>query len=47
MVSGDFNQWDLDHAMEELIDLREIIAGPTRGTKRIDRTFSLWGIWVV
>ena len=40
IVSGDFNQWDIGTAMEEFRDLRETEAGPTRGNRTIDRTFT-------
>ena len=40
IVSGDFNQWDVAAALEEFNDIRETSAGPTRGTRTIDRTFS-------
>ena len=40
IISGDFNQWDIALALEEFSDLHETSAGPTRGTRTIDRTFS-------
>ena len=40
IISGDFNQWDLGYVMEEFRDIKETVAGPTRGSRRIDRTFS-------
>ena len=40
VISGDFNQWNLDQALEEFRDITETAAGPTRGNRTIDRTFS-------
>lgn len=40
IVTGDFNQWDLETALEEFRDLVECSAGPTRGNRVIDRTFT-------
>ena len=40
VVSGDVNQWDLTMALEEYPDLVESAAGPTRGTRTNDRTFT-------
>ena len=43
VVSGDFNQWSLEKALEDFLDLREEDVGCTRGTRRIDRTFTNFG----
>ena len=40
IVSVDFNQWDAAYALEEFRDIKESESGPTRGTSRIDRTFT-------
>ena len=40
IVTGDFNQWDLAHALSEFDFLKESDYGPTRGSRRIDRTFT-------
>ena len=40
MVTGDFNQWDIQNAFTEFRDIAESSAGPARGTRTIDRTFS-------
>ena len=40
IVSGDFNQWPIQQAVEDFLDIKETAAGPTRGTRTIDRTFS-------
>ena len=43
LVKGDFNQWSVEELLEEHPDLSEIIHGPTRGTKSIDRSFCNFG----
>ena len=43
VVSGDFNQWPLEKALEDFIDLREEDVGCTRGSRTIDRTFTNFG----
>ena len=40
IVSGDFNQWRIEKALEEFTDMHETVAGPTRGNRVIDRTFT-------
>ena len=40
LVSGDFNQWKPEIALQEFRDMSETRAGPTRGDRTIDRTFS-------
>ena len=43
MVTGDFNQWPVQDALQEFPDIREIDVGPTRGDRSIDRIFSNFG----
>ena len=43
-VAGDFNQWEIDTYREEFPELVEVISGPTRNNRRIDRTFINWQI---
>ena len=40
IITGDFNQWDIPSALEEFRDIKETTAGPTRGQRTIDRTFT-------
>ena len=40
IVTGDFNQWAIQSALEEFRDISETASGPTRGLKTIDRTFT-------
>ena len=40
VVAGDFNQWKIDSALEDYVDLWEISGGPTRGGRTIDRVLS-------
>ena len=40
VISGDFNQWDLQSALQEFRDLNKIDGGATRGSRLIDRTFT-------
>ena len=40
IITGDFNQWRIQDAFDEFRDIHESTAGPTRGTRTIDRTFS-------
>ena len=40
VVIGDFNQWPIQDALREFRDIAESAAGPTRGTRTIDRTFT-------
>ena len=40
IVTGDFNQWNIGRALEDFIDVKESVAGPTRGSRTIDRTFT-------
>ena len=39
LIAGDFNQFRVEEYLEEHTDLHEVIAGPTRGDRRIDRLF--------
>ena len=40
IVSGDFNQWKVNETLEDFPDLTEVMVGPTRGSRSIDRTFT-------
>ena len=40
VVGGDFNQWDIQGALQDFPDLRETPVGPTRKDKSIDRLFT-------
>ena len=40
IVTRDFNQWGIDNALVEFWDIKETAAGPTRGNRTIDRTFT-------
>ena len=42
LVAGDFNQWDLQEAMQDYDDMVEVPTPPTRGDRRIDRMFTTW-----
>ena len=39
LVAGDFNQWAIDTALSDFPDLSEVLVGPTRGDRSIDRIF--------
>ena len=39
VVAGDFNQWDIGDVLSHYVDIEEVRAGPTRGTRAIDRVF--------
>lgn len=39
LVAGDFNQWQVERALEEFVDIGEVRVGPTRGDREIDRMF--------
>ena len=43
-LSGDFNQWEIDRAVEDFPDLAEAITPPTRNNRLIDRTFINWEV---
>ena len=38
IVSGDWNQWPVTHVIQEHPDLTEVVHGPTRNGRKIDRT---------
>ena len=40
LVAGDFNQWQIDGALQEFPDLVEADVGPTRGDRCLDRMFT-------
>ena len=40
IVTGDFNQWGIQDALEDYPDIKEECLGPTRGARAIDRTFT-------
>ena len=37
MVAGDWNQWSVKQVLDEHPDLAEVVHGPTRGNKKIDK----------
>lgn len=37
IVAGDWNQWPVDHVLQEHGDLTEVTHGPTRGERKIDK----------
>ena len=39
MLAGDFNQWPIEHCIEDFIDMEHVTVGPTRGDREIDKTF--------
>ena len=41
-LAGDFNQWEIEKPLEDFPDLGEVLTGPTRNNRRIDRTFTNW-----
>ena len=43
VISEDFNQWEVQGYLEDFPDLGEIMVGPSRGDRCIDRSFgNLW-----
>ena len=40
VIAGDFNNWRLEEALADFVDLTEAPVGPTRGSRSIDRLFS-------
>ena len=40
LVGGDFNQWKVDGALADFVDLKEVEVGNTRGGRSIDRIFT-------
>ena len=43
VVAGDFNQWQVQDVLLDHPDLVEVVHGPTRGDRSIDRTFVNFG----
>ena len=43
LVGGDFNQWQVQDALEGFPDIREAPVGPTRKDRCLDRIFSNFG----
>ena len=43
ILAGDFNQWEIGRVVEDFVDMVEIDAGPTRGSRSIDRIFLNFG----
>ena len=41
-IGGDFNQWQIEEALEDYPDIVENQGGPTRKNRTIDRNFSNW-----
>ena len=37
IVGGDYNQWEIEGALAEFTDMKEVEVGPTRGSRSIDR----------
>ena len=40
ILAGDFNQFEMGKALEDFVDIWEVVSGPTRGDRTIDRVFS-------
>ena len=47
LIAGDFNQWRVEDHLDEFCDIAEILTGPTRNGRSIDRFFSNFGRSVV
>ena len=47
MIAGDFNQWSPQELLDEHPALTEVVHGPTRGDKSIDRSFTNFGRSIV
>ena len=47
IIAGDFNQWDVAHALRDYSDVSEVMVGPTQGNRSIDRLFTNFGDMVV
>ena len=43
-LGGDFNQWDICHAMSDYPDMTEADTPPTRNNRRIDKVFLNWNV---
>ena len=46
LVGGDFNQWDVNSALAEFIDMQEVVTPATRGDRKIDKLFTNWPEYV-
>ena len=42
LIAGDFNQWEIDQALVDYLDLVEVDTPPTRGDRNIVRIFTNW-----
>ena len=42
LITGDFNQWEIDQALVDYQDLVEVDTPPTREDRNIDRIFTNW-----
>ena len=40
IMGGDFNQWPIHDVLEDLSEFTEVLHGPTRGERMIDRSFA-------
>ena len=40
IIAGDFNQWKIDEALLDFVDIKEVLVGNTRKDKAIDRFFT-------
>ena len=47
VVNGDFNHWPAEELLDDHPDLREVEHGPTRGHRKIDRSFTNIGRSIV
>ena len=47
IICGDFNQWPAEKLIDDHPDLTEIVHGPTRGNRSIDRSFVNFGRSVI
>ena len=43
VLAGDFNQWPIQEAVQDFVDMSEVAVGPTRGSRAIDRVFVNFG----
>ena len=39
VIAGDFNPWEVEQALVEFTDIKEVLVGPTRGDRAIDCLF--------
>ena len=42
LVAGDFNQWKIEEALQDYVELVEVPSPPTREDRKIDRIFTNW-----